>query len=171
MKARVTTMLCVVIVFGLASIAHAQLIAGSPEDKAFTKIEQESNVDQKITLLLDFEKQFPQSKILPDVYRMLEDGYQQKHDNAKVVEVGERAIKLNPEDVDALVNVSYILGITQRQQLDKASTYAQRAIDVIAKLRNAPAPSWMPDDNAWKNHLASRETVARQILDYVKRLK
>jgi tetratricopeptide (TPR) repeat protein len=171
MKTRVITILSVVIVFGLASIAHAQLIAGSAEDKAFTKIEQERSADAKITLLLDFEKQFPQSKVLPEVYRMLEDSYQQKHDNAKIIEVGERAIKYNPDDVDALVNVSYILGITQRQQLDKASAYAQRAIDAIAKLRNTPAPSWMPDDNAWKNHLASRETVARQILDYVKRLK
>ena len=171
MKTRTTTILCVVFVLGLASSAHAQLIAGSPEDKAFTKIEQESNVDSKITLLLDYEKQFPQSKVLPDVYRMLEDAYTQKKDNAKVIEIGERAIKFNPEDVDALVNVSYILGITQRQQLDKASTYAQRAIDAIAKLRKQPAPSWMPDENAWKQHLDSRETVAKQILDYVKRLK
>ena len=97
MKTRTTTILCVVFVLGLASSAHAQLIAGSPEDKAFTKIEQESNVDSKITLLLDYEKQFPQSKVLPDVYRMLEDAYTQKKDNAKVIEIGERAIKFNPK--------------------------------------------------------------------------
>jgi tetratricopeptide (TPR) repeat protein len=171
MKTRVTTMLCVVFVFGLASTAHAQLIAGSPEDKAFTEIEHESNLDNKITLLLDYEKQFPQSKVLTPIYSMLEDAYQQKRDAAKVIEVGERALKYNPNDVDALVNVSYNLGIAQRKELDKAVTYAQRAIDAIAKLKNQPPPPGFSDEQVWKQHLAGREQTAHQILDYVKTLK
>jgi tetratricopeptide (TPR) repeat protein len=171
MKTRVTTMLCVVFVFGLVSTAYAQLIAGSPEDKAFTKIEQEGNLDAKITLLLDYEKQFPQSKVLTAIYTMLGDAYQQKNDTAKVIEIGERAIKYNPEDIDALVTVSYNLGIRQKQQLDKAATYAQKAVDVIAKLKSQPAPAQFSDDGAWKQHLTSQEQLARQILDYVKRVK
>jgi len=171
MKTRVTTMLCVVFVFGLMSTTYAQIKAGSPEDKAFTKIEQETNLDAKLALLLEYEKQFPQSNVLPAIYRMLEEAYQQKNDTAKVVEVGERAIKYNPEDVDALVNVSYILGIKQRQQLDKAAAYAQRALDAVAKLKNQPAPPQFSDDQAWKQHLAGREQLARQILEYVKKLK
>ena len=168
MKTRAITVLCAVFVLGFAAAVHAQLIAGSPEDRAFTKIEQENNIDSRITLLLDFEKQFPQSKALSDVYRLLEECYQKKDDSAKIVEVGERAIKHNPDDVDALVNVSYNLGITQRQQLDKAAAYAQRAVDAVAKLRNQPAPPWIGDDQAWKQHLASREAFAKQILEYVK---
>jgi tetratricopeptide (TPR) repeat protein len=151
--------------------AYGQLQAGSAEDKAFTKIEQEGALDAKITLLLDFEKQFPQSKVLPAVYRMLEEAYQQKNDTAKVIEVGERAIKYNPDDVDALVSVSYNLGVRQKQQLDKAAMYAQRAVDAIAKLKNQPAPPQFPDDQAWKQHLASQEQSAKGILEYVKKVK
>src|SRR5262245_982225 len=134
MKTRVITTLSVAVLclVSLLSNAHAQLIAGSPEDKAFTKIEQEGNSDAKIALLLEFERQFPQSKILSEVYAMLEEAYLQKNDPAKIIEVGERAIKYNPKDVDSLLKVSRNLGM-QKQQLDKAVAYAQKAMDTIAE--------------------------------------
>ena len=169
MKTRVITTLCAGFVLGLASVAHAQLLAGSPEDKAFTKIEHEGDQDSKIALLLDFEKQFPQSKALSDVYRMLEECYTQKKDTGKVIEVAERAIKHDPNDVDALLKVSYNLGI-QKQQLDKAVAYAQRAMDAIAKMKSGPPPQFS-DAQQWQSQLASMEQSAQQILDYVKRLK
>src|SRR5262245_23462717 len=170
MKTRVITTLCVVFVLGLASTAHAQLLAGSPEDKAFTKIEQEGNIDSKITLLLDFEKQFPQSKVLSEVYALLQEAYTQKNDVPKVIEVGERAIRYNPEDVDALLKVSRNLGM-QKQQLDKAVAYAQKAVDTVAKWKTQPAPSQFASDQDWKQHLASMDQYARSILDYVKKVK
>jgi len=81
MKTKVFLTLCVVFVMGLATSAYAQLVAGSPEDAAYTKIVGEENPDAKTTLLLDFEKQFPQSKVLPDIYVMLMGIYQQKLKN------------------------------------------------------------------------------------------
>src|SRR2546425_13186523 len=85
MKTRVILTLCVVFVWGLVSIANAQVIAGSPEDKAFQKIDAENNVDAKIVLLQDFEKQFGQSRSIREAYLQLIQIYQQKRSEERRV--------------------------------------------------------------------------------------
>src|SRR5205814_10569394 len=94
MKTRVILTLCVVFVWGLVSIANAQVIAGSPEDKAFQKSDAENNVDAKLVLLQDFEKQFGQSRSIREAYLKLIQIYDQKNDEAKVMEDCEKAIKV-----------------------------------------------------------------------------
>src|SRR5438034_927568 len=101
MKTKVILTLCVVFVWGLVSNANAQVQAGSPEDKAFQKIDAENNVDAKIALLLDFEKQFPQSKALREAYLQLIQIYTQKNDQTKIIEFGEKAIKVDPSNLVA----------------------------------------------------------------------
>ena len=56
MKTRVIVTLCVVFVWGLVSNACAQVQAGSPEDKAFQKIDAENNVDAKDRAASGFRK-------------------------------------------------------------------------------------------------------------------
>src|SRR5947208_14317747 len=92
MKTRVILTLCVVFVWGLVSIANAQVVAGSPEDKAFQKIDAEANNDAKIALLVDFEKQFPQSKALREAYLQLNDIYTKQNDSAKAIDYSDKAI-------------------------------------------------------------------------------
>src|ERR1700733_5440427 len=106
MKTKVVLTLCVVFVWGLLSIAKAQVQAGSPEDKAFQKIDAEGNVDAKIALLLDFEKQFPQSKALREADLQLMDIYQQRNDQSKIIEYGEKVIKVDGENLTALLALS-----------------------------------------------------------------
>src|SRR5207247_5595232 len=106
MKTKVILTLCVVFVWGLVSTAAAQVIAGSPEDKAFQKIDSENNMDGKIALLQDFEKQFPQSKSLREAYLQLVQIYQQKNDQPKVIEYCEKAIKLDPGNLVALLTAT-----------------------------------------------------------------
>src|SRR5678810_1271872 len=103
MKTKVIATLCVVFVWGLVSIANAQVQAGSPEDKAFQKIDAETNADAKIALLVDFEKQFPQSKSLREAYLQLVEIYQQKNEGPKVIEYGEKTIKVDPNNLAALL--------------------------------------------------------------------
>src|SRR5713101_7263050 len=91
MKTRVILTLCVVFVWGLVSNANAQVIAGSPEDKAFQKIDAENSVDSKVALLLDFERQFQQSKSVREAYLQLIQIYQQKNDQMKVIQYCEKA--------------------------------------------------------------------------------
>src|SRR6185295_19544807 len=106
MKTKVIATVCVVFVWGLVSIANAQVQAGSPEDKAFQKIDAENNADAKIALLVDFEKQFPQSKSLREAYLQLVEIYQQKNEGSKVIEYGEKTIKLDPANLPALLMVT-----------------------------------------------------------------
>ncbi|HEY2379858.1 MAG TPA: hypothetical protein VGK48_01630, partial [Terriglobia bacterium] len=106
MKTKVILTMCVVFVWGLVSSVFAQVQAGSPEDKAFQKIDAESSPDGKIALLMDFEKQFPQSKALREAYLQLLQIYQDKNDQAKIIEYGEKAIKVDPGNVVALLTAS-----------------------------------------------------------------
>ena len=168
MKTKVFLTLFVVFVMGLATSAYAQLVAGSPEDAAYTKIVGEDNPDAKATLLLDFEKQFPQSKVLPDIYVMLMTIYQQKNDMGKANDFGEKAIKLDAENITALLAVSRNLSI-EHKNLDKAVQYAQKAVDVTVKLKTQPPPpNYTPDQ--WKSYVDNTEQAAKSMLAYARSL-
>src|ERR1700681_223562 len=106
MKTKVVLTLCVVFVLGLVFSASAQLKANGPEDKAFSAIEDEKSPATKLQLLIDFDKNFPNSEVLPTVYSMLMNIYKDRNDTAKVNEFGEKTIKIDPKNVEALMAVS-----------------------------------------------------------------
>src|SRR3954463_6512399 len=127
MKTRVILTLFVVFVWGLVSNASAQVQAGSPEDKAFQKIDQETNPDSKVAMLLEFEKQFPQSKAVREAYMQLVQIYQQKGDSAKVIEYSEKTIKFDPNNWTALLPGTRAYSLDGKQaSLDRAIQYAQK---------------------------------------------
>jgi hypothetical protein len=169
MKTQVIATLCVVFVLGLVSTANAQLVAGSPEDKAYSKITAENNPDAKIALLLDYEKQFPQSKVLSDIYFMMMQTYVQKNDPAKVIEYGEKVIKLDADNVTALMAVARNYSI-ERKNLDRAVQYAQHAVDTVSKWKAEPPPAQYPADQ-WKQYVESTDQAAKSILAYAKSMK
>jgi len=168
MRTSVIVTLCVVFVLGMVSVASAQttLIAGSPEDKAFTAA-MAAQGDEKINLLLDFEKKFPTSKALPDIYVALIDVYGAKNDRAKIDEIGEKAIKVDPENFTALMAVSRSYAM-EKKNLDKAVQYAQRAVDVLAKKKAEPRYN---EDQAWKSYLDSTEAAAKANLAWTRTIK
>ena len=171
MKTKVILTLCVVFVWGLVSNVFAQVKAGSPEDKAFQKIDAENNVDAKITLLLDFEKQFPQSPSLRDAYLQLLQIYQDKNDQAKIIEFGEKAIKIDPNNIVALLTVTRAYSLDGKNaSLDRAIAYAQKAIDEIAKLKNSP-PQQGYTDAQWRDYIDGNDKLAKNYLSYAKSLK
>ncbi len=171
MKTRVILTLCVVFVWGLVSNVCAQVQAGSPEDKAFQKIDAENNVDAKIGLLLDFEKQFPQSKALREAYLQLLQIYQDKNDQAKIIEFGEKAIKIDPNNIVALLTVTRAYSLDGKNaSLDRAITYAQKAIAEIAKLKNSP-PQQGYTDQQWRDYIDGNDKLAENYLSYAKSLK
>jgi len=167
-KTRVILTLFVVFVLAIASNASAQvtLIAGSPEDKAFTAA-MAAQGDGKVNLLLDFEKQFPNSKALPDVYNELINAYNQKNDKVKVAEIGEKAVKVDPDNFTALMALSRNYGL-EKKNLDKALQYAQHAVEDLAKKKNEPRYT---EDQAWKSYLDSIDASARANLAWVKTIK
>jgi tetratricopeptide (TPR) repeat protein len=171
MKTKVILTLCVVFVWGLVSFANAQVVAGSPEDKAFQKIDAENNNDGKITLLLDFEKQFPQSKALREAFLQLVQLYQQKNDSPKVIEYSEKVLKLDPNNLVALLTVTRAYSLEGKPaSLDRAIQYAQKAVDEITKLKNGPPQQGYTDDQ-WKQYIESNEGLAKNYLSYARSLK
>src|SRR5437879_2236360 len=106
MKTKLVLMLCVVFVWGLVSFANAKVVAGSPEVKAFQKINAKGNNDAKIALLLDFEKQFQQSKALKEALLQLVQIYGQKNYSPKVIEYTEKLLKVEPSNLIALLTAT-----------------------------------------------------------------
>jgi len=169
MKTKFVLTLYFALVLGFVSNASAQLVAGSPEDAAYTKIMAETNPDAKAGLLLDFEKEFPQSRVLQDIYVMLMTIYQEKNDTAKAVDYGERAIKVDEDNVTALLAVSRNYSI-ERKNLDRAVQYAQKALDTVEKMKTQPAPPQYTEQQ-WKEYVDTSEQVAKSMLAYAKSLK
>jgi uncharacterized protein len=66
--------------------------AEGPDDAAFKKIEQESDIDARLALLLDFEKKFPSSKLLLDVYQFMIQIYEKKNDQPKLLATKDKAV-------------------------------------------------------------------------------
>ena len=171
MKTRVILTLCVVFVWGLVSNANAQVIAGSAEDKAFQKIDAENNVDAKIALLQDFEKQFPQSKAIREAYMQLIQIYSQKNDQAKVIEYCEKAIKVDPANLVALLTVTRAYSLDGKAaSLDRALQYGQKAVDEITRMKGQP-PQQGYTDEQWKQYIDNNAQLANSYLAYARNLK
>src|SRR5262245_8103166 len=161
--------LVAVLTFRCAFVDAAQIIAGSAEDKALQRLTAETDPEKRIALSLDFEKAFPQSKALPDVYLLLVGAYRQKNDPNKIIEYGEKALKLEPENLTALMSVARNYAI-QKQQLERAVDYAERAVELAGKMRSQ-APPVQYSDTQWKDYVNSNEVAAKGILQYVKSVK
>jgi tetratricopeptide (TPR) repeat protein len=171
MKTNVIVTLCVVFVCGLVSLVTAQVRAGSPEDKAFQKIDAESSPDGKVALLLAFEKEFAQSPALRDAYLQLIEVYQQQNNSAKVIEYSEKVLKLDPNNLAALLKATYAYSLEGKPaSLDRAIQYGQKAVDEIGKMKSGP-PQQGYTDEQWKQYVESNEQLAKNYLSYAKSLK
>jgi len=170
MKTKISVM-CIALVLAFASIASAQarVQAGSDEDKALRKINAQSSPDAQIPMLLDFEKQYPKSQALAEVYAMLVDIYMTKQDSAKIIEYGEKAIKADEKNVSALVAVSRAYAM-KGEKLEVAVSYAQKAVDNVDKMKTQPAPSNYSDAE-WKQLIKDNEDAAKGQLSYAKAVK
>lgn len=171
MKIRVALVLSIALLFGVASVANAQLRAGSPEDAAFTKIESEKNSDARLALLLDFESKFPNTsaKTLAMVYLMAMDIYSEKDNKAKIAEYGDKAIGKDPENVSALLRVSRNYS-SEKTNLPKAVEYAEKAKSLIGNMRSMPAPTGQSEEQ-WKQWLDANAQSAEQYASYAKMLQ
>ena len=151
-----------------ASIAHAQIMAGSPEDKAYRAVLSASDAETKDALLADFEKNFPQSKALAALYDNLISAYRAKNNPAKIIEFGEKALKLDSEDLVALLALAENYG-RERRDVEKAVTYAKKALDVITGMQKQPTPTRMKEAD-WKEWLNTSHAHADSLLKWAQSL-
>src|SRR5262245_32466647 len=83
--------------------AWSQVRAGSPESRMFEQISSEANPEAKLELIESFGRQFPASKILDRVYLAAVEVYRGKGDREKIIEYGEKVLKLDEANVTALM--------------------------------------------------------------------
>ena len=165
-----TFLISVILISFLAhTVSASQIVAGSPEDKMFQLISAETNSEIKLQRLADYEKQFPQSKALANVYLIAIELYREKGDRDRVNEYGEKVLKLDERNVTAMMTLSRNYAI-QRKNLDRAVELAQRAVEVIGKMKGEPTPV-SSTDSKWKEYLQATEAAAQGILDYTKAIK
>ena len=106
--------------------------------------------NKKIELGEAFVQKYPQSRYLPAIYSGLTIGYMQTNQIPKMLEIGDKAVALTPNDLTTLAILAQTISrVTNsstpnaNQQLAKAETYSKRAIEVAPTL---PKPANLTDE-------------------------
>ena len=122
------------------------------EDAAFKAFQAVPNTDltKKIELGEDLVKKYPQSRYLPPVYYTLTIAYMQTNQTQKMLEVGDKEVALQPNDITTLAILAQTISrvtnsntANATQQFEKAATYAKKAIEIAPTL---PKPENMTDE-------------------------
>lgn len=150
--------------------AHAgQVIAGSAEEKSFQKVSSETNPELKLQLIGDFEKQYPRSRVMTNVYLMAIDLYREKSDRTRIIEYGEKVLALDQNNLTAMMVLARNYAIEGKDK-DRAVELAQRAYDRVAAMKSGPMPAHYTEVQ-WKSYIDGSEAAARTILDYTKSIR
>lgn len=124
-----------------------------PKEEAAYKAFFDANpqdADAKIRLGTDFLKTYPKSRYNEAVNAGLVQAYYQKQDWNNFYSAADRALELNPNDVDVLVIVGWVTphivnasDPSSAKRLDQAEANERKAIDLIP---NLPKPINLTDD-------------------------
>jgi tetratricopeptide (TPR) repeat protein len=86
----------------------------------------------------DFVAKFPDSDLSPLLYRTVMRTYQAANNADKLMEMGERLLKADPDDPEALIDVAQVIAdrtrdtdIDKDQRLDQAMKYSQHALETV----------------------------------------
>jgi tetratricopeptide (TPR) repeat protein len=98
--------------------------------------------DQQIKLGEEFVKQYPQSRYREIVYDRLTTAYYSKQQLDKMYDAGEKALALNPNDIQVLVLVGWVLphnydpnDPNADRRLAKAEAYEKHALEILPNLQ------------------------------------
>jgi tetratricopeptide (TPR) repeat protein len=110
----------------------------------------------------DFATKFPDSELRVLLYRSAMHSYQSANNADKMMEMGRKVLKIDPDDPEALVGVAQVLAERTRdtdldkdQRLDEAMKLAQRSIETVDT--DVAVPAGTPQDkiDAYKGFLRS----------------
>jgi hypothetical protein len=97
---------------------------------------------------------------------MMVELYRQKGDRGRVIEYGEKTLKLDATNVTAMMVVARNYAL-EGKSLDRALELAQAAVNQSQKMRTTPAPAQYTAAQ-WQDYLSTTETAAQNILGYVR---
>jgi len=129
----------------MAKLTLGQGLAGvqeAPKEQAqgLSGIMGESHPDKTIALVDDFAKKYPNSLLLSSAYAFGADAYQQKGDTEKVVDYTDKSLKLNSDNLMALILRLGMLPLPQYLRthaadrdkiLQETASDANRALELI----------------------------------------
>jgi tetratricopeptide (TPR) repeat protein len=114
-----------------------------------------------------FIERFPRSEFRGFVHRMRMNAYRQINEHQSAIEAGERALELNPQDIDVLLGLANLLPHQATDPssvvLSTAEGYAQRALKEITALK---APRTLSLDN-WEKTVSAMKASAHCALGVV----
>lgn len=136
-----------------AAKAAALGMTGPPlspaESKDFAAVRDELDPDKAVALAEDFAKKYPNSSALTYAYAFEAGAYQQKGDVEKVVDLCEKSLGLNKDNLMSLILVSGMIPqpqylnqrVDKEKQLTAAESYAQDALKLLDKVPKLPNES------------------------------
>jgi tetratricopeptide (TPR) repeat protein len=108
------------------------------------------DAEKKIQLGQDFLQKYPMSQYAPSVYGQLVNAYFTKQDWNNLYATADKALAKDPDDVDVLALVGWIIPHTYRsddpdgsKKLEKAESYEKHALEVIPTI---PKPPTLTDE-------------------------
>lgn len=127
----------------LTSPTGVQLHATYEEAMGFQTMQNELDPDNRLRMVAEFEQRFPESQLLSYVYTQAAKACQQKGELDRLLEYGEKSLKLDPQNIFSLLIVAITLPQPRMLQgspeeatrrLSLAETYANRALKLIESL-------------------------------------
>jgi len=131
----------------------------------YNKILDESAPAARLKLLQEFEQKYPNSKNIGEMFGLTMEVYRAQNNVAKTLQYGEKALKADPQNLQALTIIARQYAIEGRN-LDRAVEYAKRAKDVIAKKKVSPKPAGILQPQ-WNSYLQQLDASADWTLNYV----
>ncbi|HEY7095930.1 MAG TPA: hypothetical protein VH437_04350 [Terriglobales bacterium] len=142
---------------------HPPQAKTQPEFDAYKAASANANNGQAMEKAADdFATKFPDSELRAILYRNAMHAYQSANDADKMMEMGRKVLKIDPDDPEALIGVSEVLAERTRdsdldkdQRLDEATQMAQRAITTVDTDIIPPAGTPQDKLDAYKGFLKS----------------
>src|SRR2546427_2096096 len=110
----------------------------------------------------DFAAKFPDSELRPILYRTAMHSYQDANNADKMLEMGRKVLKFDPDDPEALVGAAQVLAERTRdtdldkdQRLDEATKLAQHSLETVDTDIAIPAGTPQDKVDAYKAFLRS----------------
>ena len=153
---------------------QATLAKSASEFYDYQRSTNERNTLTRINLLLNFERNYPHSQMLSNVYEDLMDLNIAKGDATAAMRYGDKLVELQPDNVRALVKVSQAYGLAQ-VNLKEARRYAEMAVASAARLKSLPVAArpleyrdYSPKQ--WSSAIAELDASAKSNLVWVNQL-
>jgi tetratricopeptide (TPR) repeat protein len=124
----------------LTSSSGVPLHAKYEEAMGYKTMEDELDPDKRLRMVEEFEHRFPTSELMSTVYTQAAKSYREKGDLNKLVEYGEKSLKLDANNLYSLLMVAIALPQPRMvesnpelsaQRLSTAEEYANRALKLI----------------------------------------